>query len=87
MEPADDRVRTMAIVTEFYAVTKDRVGHPKTTKCGYAKVDVDGRTYLVLESYGSDERAKPGKTSQSFHLDRERATDLKQVLERTFPGI
>ena len=77
----------MAIVTRFSRVTKDRVGRPKNTECGFCPVEIDGRTYLLLESYGSADRAIPGKVSQSLHLDRQRAADLKALLEQQFPGI
>lgn len=77
----------MAIVISFREMVKERVGRAKPTECGYAFVELDGVPYLLLESYGSPERRKPGKTSQSFHLDRDRAAELKRVLERTFPGI
>ena len=77
----------MAIVTEFNRVTKDRVGRPKTTKCGFCAVEIDGTPYLLLETYGATDRAFPGKISQSLHIDRERAAALKVLLERQFTGI
>ena len=77
----------MAIVTRFSAVTKDRVGHPKTTECGVSSVDIDGTRYLLLETYGAADRAMPGKVSQSLHFDRQHAVELKAILERQFPGI
>jgi hypothetical protein len=77
----------MAIVTRFLSVTKDRVARVKSTECGYASVEIEGVPYLLLESYGSPDRSRPGKTSQSFHLDRERSAELKRLLESTFPGI
>ena len=77
----------MAIVTKFSAVTKDRIGTPKTTECGFCQVEIGGTFYLLLETYGAADRAIPGKVSQSLHLDRERATELKSLLEQHFPGI
>lgn len=77
----------MAIVTQFSAVTKDRVGTPKTTECGFCRVEIGGTSYLLLESYGAADRAIPGKVSQSLHFDRERASELKGLLEQHFPGI
>lgn len=77
----------MAIVTRFSRVTKDRVGRPKTTECGYSTVEIDGTPYLLLETYGASDRAMPGKVSQSLHLNRERAAELKTLLEQRFPGI
>jgi hypothetical protein len=77
----------MAIVTRFTPVTKDRVGRAKTTECGYCRVELDGVEYLLIESYGANDRAIPGKVSQSLHLDRDRAAELKRLLERHFPGL
>lgn len=77
----------MAIVTGFSPVTKDRFGRPKSTECGFCTVEVDGTNYLLLETYGAADRQIPGKVSQSLHLDRDRAAELKSLLERHFPGI
>ena len=35
----------MAIVTRFSRVTKDRVGRPKNTECGFCPVEIDGTTF------------------------------------------
>jgi hypothetical protein len=77
----------MAIVTRFSSVQKDRVGRAKEPECGYCKVDLNGVEYLLLESYGAADRKVPGKVSQSLHLDRTRAKELKRLLEKSFPGI
>ena len=50
-------------------------------------VEIDGTAYLLLESCGAADRAMPGKVSQSLHLDRHRAAELKTLLEQQFPGI
>ena len=67
----------MAIVTRFSRVIKDRVGRPKDTECGFCSVEIDGAAYLLLETYGAADRAMPGKVSQSLHLDRHHAAELK----------
>jgi hypothetical protein len=77
----------MAIVTRFSRVTKARVGRPKTTKCGFCSVEFDGTSYLLLETYGAPDRAIPDKVSQSLHLDRDHAAQLKRLIEQQFPGI
>jgi len=77
----------MAIVSGFEPVVKGRLGRPKSTSCGYCEAEIDGTRYLLLETYGAADRAIPGKVSQSLHLDRERAAQLKSILERHFPGI
>src|SRR5262249_55470077 len=56
-------------------------------ECGYTAFETGGKTYLQLDTYGSNERAIPGKVSQSIQLDEEAATQLKHLLEQTFPGI
>ena len=71
----------------FFPVTKDRVGPARTTECGFAVVELDGARYLLVESYGAADRKIPGKVSQSLHLNRERAAELKRLLEQHFPGI
>jgi hypothetical protein len=77
----------MAIVTRFSKVTKDRIGHVKTAECGYCRVDLGGTEYLLLETYGASDRQIPGKVTQSLDISRERAAELKQLLETHFPGI
>ena len=41
---------------------------------------------LQLETYGSDDRAIPGKVSQVIQLDEAGARELKRIIERAFPG-
>ncbi|MGD9753599.1 MAG: hypothetical protein AB7W59_21605 [Acidimicrobiia bacterium] len=59
----------------------------KDVLCGYNAIDVKGQQILQLETYGTDDREMPGKISQSLQLDRDGAAQLKQILERAFPGI
>jgi hypothetical protein len=66
---------------------KDRVARAKTTECGYCPVELDGTQYQLVESYGATDREIPGKVSQSLHLSRGCAAELKQLLEQHFPGI
>ena len=55
--------------------------------CGFATFEVGGRRYLQLDTYGSTERAIPGKTSQSLQLDESGARRLKRLIEATFPDV
>jgi hypothetical protein len=77
----------LAIVTRFSRVTKERVGRPKNSECGFSPVEIDGTAYLLLETHRAADRAMPGKVSQSPHLDRHRAAELEALLEQRFPGI
>jgi hypothetical protein len=56
-------------------------------ECGYTVFESGGRSYLQLDTYGSSDRAIPGKVSQSIQVDEEGARELKRLLQRTFPGI
>ncbi|BAN04378.1 hypothetical protein YM304_40640 [Ilumatobacter coccineus YM16-304] len=40
---------------------------------------------LQIETYGSADRAVPGKVSQVIQLDRSAALALKAIIERAFP--
>jgi hypothetical protein len=57
------------------------------SSAGYTVFEHDGRIYLQLDTYGSNERAIPGKVSPSIQVDENGAFELKQFLERTFPGV
>jgi hypothetical protein len=80
-------VGPVAIISTFERITKQRIGKLTSVDCGYAVVESDDETYLLLETYGSSERALVGKPSQALHLDRSRAAELKKILTDTFPGI
>ena len=56
-------------------------------ECGYSVFESGGQRYLQLDTYGSAERAIPGKTSQSLQLDETGARRLKRLIEETFPGL
>ena len=56
-------------------------------ECGYTACESGGNRYLQLDTYGSDERAIPGKVSQSIQLDEAAARELKRLIQQNFPGI
>jgi len=80
-------VRSVAIISGFEHITKDRLGSLTSVDCGYCVVENNDETYLVLETYGSNTRALPGKASQALHIDRDRAAELRDILVAAFPGI
>jgi hypothetical protein len=55
-------------------------------ECGYTIFEDGGTRYLQLDTYGSQERQIPGKTSQSIQLNAESAAQLKTLIEKTFAG-
>ena len=77
----------MARISRFEKINSDRTTLHKTeVDCGYAVVELGGRTYLHLETYGSSDRKIPGKVSQTLQLDAERAAELRRLIERAFPN-
>jgi hypothetical protein len=56
-------------------------------ECGYTAFEREGRRYLQLDTYGSNDRAIPGKVSQSIQLDEDGARELKRLIQQSFPGV
>lgn len=77
----------MAFIREFAGrpLTPKRIHGPVV--CGYQTVELDGRTVLQLETYGSRDRVVRDAPSQKIQVDREGAATLKRILEQSFPGI
>lgn len=61
--------------------------HPSEVDCEYAVVDGNGTRLLHLSTFGSDDRASERKSSQSLQFDLERARELVEIIERTFPSL
>jgi hypothetical protein len=77
----------MALISRFEErpLEPSRIHGP--VLCGYKAVDIAGVRVLQMETYGSPDRAIPGKISQSLQLTQESARELKRILERSFPGL
>lgn len=74
----------MAFVSEFREVVSDTNGLHKPVICGWRKFDVEDRTILQLDTYGTAQRQIPNKVSQSVQLDREGAAVLLRLIRDTF---
>ena len=55
--------------------------------CGYKTVTIGSDRVLQLETYGSAQRAIPGKVSQVLQLDEEAARSLRMIIDRAFPPL
>lgn len=77
----------MALIQEFFERQSDvqRVHAPVT--CGYRSFTVQGKRYLQLDTYGTEDRVKKGAISQSIQLDEEAAEKLMRLLLETFPSL
>lgn len=78
----------MAFVTEIApAPVAERSTNHKECVCGWRVVERDGERVLQLDTYGSADRKIHGKVSQSLQFDRQHASELLRLIEKTFPGI
>jgi hypothetical protein len=75
----------MALVAKFEERQLDVRRIHDGVLCGYHALDIKGKRILQLETYGSPQRAMPGKISQSIQLDEEGARTLLAILHRSFP--
>jgi hypothetical protein len=50
-------------------------------ECTFTVVTADGKKYLQLDTYGSAQRAIPGKKSQSLRFGPEALHQLKQIIQ------
>jgi len=62
----------------------DRNSIHKETEATYTPFHRDGKTFLQIDTYGTQDREIPGKKSQSFQLDEIGAKILFDILKREF---
>jgi hypothetical protein len=78
----------MALVNGITEITKERQTlHGETTCLSSVFTDDDGRRYIQLDTYGSKTRQLANKVSQSIQLSEQAATQLKRLIESTYPGL
>lgn len=77
----------MARITRFFPQQKDRIGKHSEVECGFTVLTGKHGSILQLDTYGSDAREFPGKTSQSIQIDESAARELLSILRRAFPGL
>ena len=78
----------MALVTELERIEKQRPKVHKPIKGTYFSfIGSRNKRYLVLETYGSENREFPGKVSQSVQFDEEGAAHFIRILREEFPNL
>ncbi len=50
----------------------------------YAIFELDGRSFVQIDSFGRDSREMPGKKSQTIQLDRDSGLQLIKILKEAF---
>ncbi|PPF46543.1 MULTISPECIES: hypothetical protein [unclassified Rathayibacter] len=59
--------------------------HPTEVDCTFQEIQSDdGRTYVHLSTFGSDDRKSGPKSSQTLQLDEKMARELIEVLITAF---
>ncbi|WP_300435675.1 hypothetical protein [uncultured Mameliella sp.] len=74
----------MARVNELTEREITRPSLHKAVEATYSVFEVSGEKVLQLDSYGSPNRALPGKVSQSLQLDEKAAKQLFEILRQDF---
>lgn len=74
----------MALLRLFQKTTRERYLVHGPVDCTVVTFVANGRTYLQLDTHGSESRKIRGKTSQSIQLDAAGATHLVALLRKTF---
>jgi hypothetical protein len=77
----------MGLITNFLHRPDSQPNYRTEVECGWNAAQVDGRTLLRLETYGSADREIPGKRSQSLELDEQAARELLAILTSSFPSL
>ena len=75
----------MAMVTDV--IPDDRNAskiHPTRVEVRYIFVEIDGRKFVQLNTYGSQDRMMPEKLSQTLQFDRANARKLWELIGREF---
>ena len=74
----------MAIVRSLEWITQGGRVHPTEVDCEVRTIADQGSTYLQISSFGSDQRRREKKVSQTLQFDRETALALAAHIERVF---
>ena len=79
----------MAVIRAFrHEVKGYGTRHSTDVDCLYFHfLDTGGSRVLQLSTLGSDQRQSQPKVSQTFQIGAEGAAELRQILDRTFPGV
>lgn len=77
----------MALVNKIEKVQKASQRVHGQVECSYSIFSEGGKRYLQLDTYGSSDRAQPGKVSQALQFDRTGAERLLQLIHEAFPDL
>jgi hypothetical protein len=70
----------MARIEKLGPAQRDRIGKHRSVSATFHVFEVDGETILQIDTYGSEDRQLPGKTSQSIQFGDEGLKALRAIL-------
>lgn len=74
----------MAIVRSLEWIAEGGRVHPTEVDCEVRAITDQESTYLQISSFGSDQRRREKKVSQTLQFDRDAALALAAHIERVF---
>lgn len=77
----------MALIRGITELQKNRQRVQGVVDCSYSVFTWAGDRYIQLDTYGSPDRAIPGKASQVLQFDRTGAEHLLNLIRQTFPDL
>lgn len=78
----------MALVLNIKRVVKDRHGIQGEVECFASDfTDKNGKRYLQVDTTGSPLRKAKDEVNQSIRFDEHSASQLKLLIEETFPSL
>lgn len=74
----------MAIVRNVEHKELDRQSKHSEVEATVSLIEADGEKFLQIDTYGSKDRAVPGKVSQSLRLTKSAFEQLSKLAEKHF---
>jgi hypothetical protein len=74
----------MAVVRTFEEKELDRQSKHSEVEATISLVEADGEKFVQIDTYGSKDRAMPGKVSQSLRLSQSAFEQLVNLAEKHF---
>lgn len=72
---------------KFYRIEKKSNFIHGLTSAAYSSFLIDGKKYFQIDTYGSQNRLRPDKVSQTIQIDLEMAKIIIQELQKEFALI
>ena len=74
----------MALIEHFDSSDLQRPTRQRPAAANLSVFDLDGVTFLQIDTFGTPTRQMPGKRSQSIRLGREAAIQLRDAIDKAF---